>query len=145
METRWKPPLAMALTQAKVTRYEMRSDNVWLCLSEIPVPRLARTAQPPDPIVPLVRWAKPKQWFHPCLLAVLPQTFIADSLKVLVSCSNRKSSDALFETLAAAEAHEFGLDVVIAQRPSFRHQRSSRVDSSGMSKGFSPRVVSGKP
>ena len=75
---------------------------------------------------------------------MLPQTFIVESLKVFVSCSNRKSSEALFETLAAAEAHEFGFEVVMGQRPCLGYHLSSRVDSNGMPRGFSLRVVSGK-
>ena len=63
---------------------------------------------------------------------MLPQTFMADSLNSLVSCNNRASSDALFVTFAAAEAHEFGFEVVMAQMPCFFHQSSCSVDSSGM-------------
>ena len=63
---------------------------------------------------------------------------MAESFKVLVSCSSKKSSDALLETLATADAHEFRFDVVMAHRPCFAHHPSSSVDSSRMSRGVSP-------
>ena len=105
------------------------------------VPFRARTAHPPDPIVPLVWCAVPIQWLHPNLLAALPAVFFADSLWIFVSWRRAKSSCEVLSTLAVAEAQELGFEVTMDQSPIWSHHRFPNVEDFGMNVGWHFEVV----